>query len=60
MDATALLAQLDPAEISERIDRLTAERKALMTLLRAARARQRASRVRPEQAPDAVEGRADA
>ncbi|MDY0168500.1 MAG: hypothetical protein RBS80_18265 [Thermoguttaceae bacterium] len=57
MDATALLARLDSREISDRIDRLTAERKALITLLRAARARERASRAR--HAPDREEGRRD-
>ena len=41
MDAIKLLNRLDSREISERLEKLSAERLALMSLLRAARARDR-------------------
>jgi hypothetical protein len=40
-DATAVLDALDPEQITERLDRLEAEKEALRVLLRAARARTR-------------------
>jgi hypothetical protein len=40
MDAREILESLDPEQISARLDEIDGERKALMTLLRAARHRQ--------------------
>ncbi len=58
MNATALLEKLNTRDIAERIAHLTAERKAMMTLLRAARARERAQRTAKSRT--AQEGRHDA
>ena len=39
MNATEILEQLDPGQIQERLDAIDSERRALMTLMRAARKR---------------------
>ena len=46
-DPLALLDQLDAAALRRRLDQLDRERSALMVLLRAARARERAARPSP-------------
>jgi len=55
MNATALLKQLDEQKLRERLDAIEAEKKALVVLLRSARAKARA-----EQARLKKEGRRDA
>jgi hypothetical protein len=48
-DPTALLAQLDADELRRRLDQLEGERAAVLLLLRAARAKERAERRRQTQ-----------
>jgi len=43
-NAASILEQLDSREIADRLDQLDGERRALMTLLRAAKAKERGQR----------------
>ena len=54
-NAVSILQQLDSGEISERLTELNGERKALMTLLRAAKARERSIATR-KSGPQRSEG----
>jgi hypothetical protein len=47
MDAVAILDSLDADAIADRLDRMERDRQALLTLLRAARARERGRDRRP-------------